>query len=195
MKLSTQKQWGIEMAIKHFKTLFSDYNHGPVSFIHILSNPIATTRDTTIQQDDIDKLKEAISTSAKKTSTKLVFSGRHNKNKAIQLNRLAYRSKQSVCFIDCQQLVDNYIGETEKHLSKLVAQGESENYILFFDEADALFGKRSNVKETDDQFANQQVSYMLKRLTQYPGLSILSMIENSKHEKFQYTVDNVITFR
>jgi SpoVK/Ycf46/Vps4 family AAA+-type ATPase len=92
-------------------------------------------------------------------------------------------------------LVNKYIGETEKHISKLVAQAESENWILFFDEADALFGKRSKVNDAHDKYANQEVSYLLKLLSQYPGLSILSLKEKSKLENVQYTVDSVISFR
>lgn len=182
------------MAITDFKPLFSEYHQGPTSFIHILSKPIAANRDTAIVQDDIDKLKEAIYKSAKNTSTKLVFYGRLNADKALQLNHLAYLSTQSVCFIDCQLLVNTYMGESEKHLSKLVAQAESENWILYFDEADALFGKRSEVKDAHDKYANQEVSYLFKRLSQYPGLSILSLTKKSKLENVQYVVDSVIAF-
>lgn len=56
----------------------------------------------------------------------------------MQLNQLAYNTKKAVCFIDYQQLVDKYIIETKKHLSKLVAQAETENWILFFGEVDAF---------------------------------------------------------
>ncbi|WP_293747171.1 AAA family ATPase [uncultured Paraglaciecola sp.] len=183
------------MTIRDFKTLFSDYNRGPVSFIHMLSNPIAAARDTALLQEDIDQLKEAIAKSEKNTSTKLAFYGSHHLDKAMQLNHIAYHTKQSVCFVDCQRLLDKYIGETEKHLSKLIAQAESENWILFFDEADALFGRRSKVNETHDQYANQEVSYLFKRLSQYPGLSILSLSEKSKLENVRYLIDGVITFR
>jgi SpoVK/Ycf46/Vps4 family AAA+-type ATPase len=183
------------VSITHFKTLFSEYTRGPTSFIHLLSKPIAANRDIAIHLDDIDKLKEAMASSLKKKSTKLVFYGSHTADKSIQLNHLAYHSKQSVCFVDCQRLVDKYIGETEKNLSKLVAQAESENWILYFDEADALFGKRSEVKEAHDKYANQEVSYLFKRLSQYPGLSILSLSKKSNLESIQYVVEAIMTFR
>ena len=111
------------------------------------------------------------------------------------MNHLAYLTKQSICFIDCKRLVKKYIGETEKHISKLVAQAESENWILFFDEADALFGRRSKVKDAHDKYANQEVSYLLKLLSQYPILLIFSLTEKSTLEKIQYAVDSVISFR
>jgi len=183
------------LAITDYKTLFSEYHHGPTSFVHILSKPIAATRDTVIHQEDVDKLKEAIAKSAKSFTTKLAFYGSHTADKSMQLNHLAYHTKQSVCFIDCQRLVDKYIGETEKNLLKIIAQAESESWILFFDEADALFGRGSTVKEANDKYANQQVSYLHKRLTQFPGLSILSLKEKSKLESIQYAVDSVISFR
>lgn len=186
------------MAITHFKSLFSEYHHGPTSYIHMLSKPIAEPRDTAIHQDDIDKLKQTMTQSVKKMSSKLAFYGSHNTDKALQLNHLAYYMKQNVYFVDCKQLVDKYdkyIGETEKNLSKLIAQAGSESWILFFDEADALFGKRSTVKDAHHKYANQEVSYLFKRLSQYSGLSILSLTKKSKLENIQYVVDSVICFR
>jgi hypothetical protein len=185
----------MEVAITNYKSVFTEYHRGPASFINILSKPIAAMRDSAISQEDTDKLKEATDKSAKRINTKLVFYGSHNADKAKQLNQLAYHIKQSVCFIDCQRLVDKYIGETEKHLSKLVAQAESESWILFFDEADALFGKRSEVNDAHGQYANQEINYVFKRLSQHPGLSILSIKEKTKLEMIQYAVDSVISFR
>ena len=92
-------------------------------------------------------------------------------------------------------MVEKYIGETEKHLSKLIAQAESENWVLFFDEADALFGKRSKIKDADNKYANQEVSYFFKRLSQHSSFTILSLTEKSKLESVQYAVDSVIRFR
>jgi hypothetical protein len=183
------------VAITDYKTVFSEYHNGSTSFIHILSQPVATTRDAAINQDDTDKLKVASGKSAKKINTKLVFYGKHTADKAMQLNQLAYHTKQPVCFIDCQRLVDKYVEETEKHLSKLVAQAETENWILFFDEADTLFSRGSKVKDAHHKYANQEISYIFKRLSQYPGLSILSISEKPTLHIIQHTIDSVITFR
>jgi SpoVK/Ycf46/Vps4 family AAA+-type ATPase len=183
------------VAVADYKIVFSEYHNGSTSFIHLLSKPIATTRDVAINQDETDKLKVASDKSAKKINTKLAFYGKHTADKVMQLNQLAYHTKQPVCFIDCQRLVDKYIGETEKHLSKLVAQAETENGILFFDEADALFSRRSKVKDAHHKYANQEISYIFKRLSQYPGLSILSISEKSTLDIIQHTIDSVITFR
>ncbi len=76
--------------------------------------------------------------------------------------------------IDLSQIVDKYIGETEKKLSKLFDVAESSNCILFFDEADALFSKRTDVKDAKDKYANVETSYLLQRIEQYNGLSLLA---------------------
>lgn len=183
------------VTIKDFKPVFSDYNRGPASFIHILSKPIAATRDAAIKQDGIDQLNEAKIKTEKHRSAILIFSGSHILDKAMQLNHLSYLTKQSVCLIDCQRLVDKYIGETEKNLLKLIAQAESKQWILFFDEADALFGKRSKVKDSQDRYANIETSYLFKRLSEYSGLSILSTAEISTLRKIEHFVDSVINFR
>ncbi len=75
---------------------------------------------------------------------------------------------------DLSQVVSKYIGETEKNLEKIFAKAERQNWILFFDEADALFGKRTNVQSSHDRYANQEVSYLLQRIEDYPGLLILA---------------------
>ena len=183
------------MAVTAYKILFSEYHNGPTAFIHMLSKPNAPIRDSDIYQDDTDKLKEAMNNSTKKINTTLIFYGEHNTDKAMQLNHIAYHTKQSICFIDCQILVHNYMGETEKYLSKLTAQAGSENWILYFDKADVLFSIRSEVKDKHHEYSNQKISSVLKRLSQYPGLSILSLTEKPKLEMLQYTANSVISFR
>lgn len=76
--------------------------------------------------------------------------------------------------VSLSTVVSKYIGETEKHLNKLFAKAESGNWILFFDEADALFGKRTEVKDSHDRYANQTVAYLLQCLEAYSGLAILA---------------------
>ena len=76
--------------------------------------------------------------------------------------------------IDLSSVVSKYIGETEKNLRKVFDAAEGGGAILFFDEADALFGKRSEVKDSHDRYANIEVSYLLQRMENYSGLAILS---------------------
>lgn len=76
--------------------------------------------------------------------------------------------------VDGGRVVSKYIGETEKNLGALFDAAEKEGAILLFDEADALFGKRTDVKDAHDRYANQEVSYLLQRIETYPGLVILT---------------------
>src|SRR5262249_31771240 len=76
--------------------------------------------------------------------------------------------------IDLSQVVSKYIGETEKNLRRVFDAAESGSAVLLFDEADALFGKRSEVKDSRDRYANIEVSYLLQRMEAYRGLAILT---------------------
>ncbi|MBI2911174.1 MAG: ATP-binding protein, partial [Chloroflexi bacterium] len=76
--------------------------------------------------------------------------------------------------VDLSTVVSKYIGETEKNLEKIFLEGETSNAILFFDEADAIFGKRSEVRDSHDRYANVEVSYLLQRMEEYEGIVILA---------------------
>jgi len=76
--------------------------------------------------------------------------------------------------IDLSGVVSKYIGETEKNLDRIFAAAQSANAILFFDEADALFGKRSEVKDSHDRYANIEISYLLQQMEEYSGVAILA---------------------
>jgi len=76
--------------------------------------------------------------------------------------------------IDLSSLVSKYIGETEKNLSKIFKEAQTSNAILFFDEADALFGKKSDVKDSHDRYANIETNYLLQRMEEHEGIVILA---------------------
>src|SRR5262249_15881311 len=76
--------------------------------------------------------------------------------------------------IDLATVVSKYIGDTEKNLSRIFSEAETSNLILFFDEADALFGKRSAVKDSHDRYANIEIGYLLQRMEEYEGVVILA---------------------
>ena len=76
--------------------------------------------------------------------------------------------------IDLSMVVSKYIGETEKNLANVFNQAQHKNWILFFDEADALFGKRTQTTNSNDRHANQEISYLLQRVEDYPGIVILA---------------------
>ena len=92
-------------------------------------------------------------------------------------------------------VVSKYIGETEKNLELLFARAEDKKWILFFDEADALFGKRTNVRDAHDKYANQEVSYLLQRIEDYNGLVILATnMKNNIDEAFIRRFNSILKF-
>ena len=86
---------------------------------------------------------------------------------------LAANYHQDLYRIDLSKITGKYIGETEKNLARLFSRAEEKNWILFFDEADALFGKRTEVKDANDKYANQEVSYLLQRIEKFIGIIII----------------------
>jgi SpoVK/Ycf46/Vps4 family AAA+-type ATPase len=92
-------------------------------------------------------------------------------------------------------VVSKYIGETEKNLEMLFARAENKKWILFFDEADSLFGKRTNVRDAHDKYANQEVSYLLQRIEDYDGLVILATnMKNNIDEAFIRRFNSILRF-
>jgi len=76
--------------------------------------------------------------------------------------------------VDVSTIVSKYVGETKKNLSRILKAAENTRAVLFFDEADALFGKRSEVKDSHDRYVNVEISHLLHRLKSYRGLAILA---------------------
>ena len=103
-----------------------------------------------------------------------LFSGPPGTGKTMAADVLANELRLDLYRIDLSQVVSKYIGETEKNLRRVFDAAEQSGAVLFFDEADALFGKRSEVKDSHDRYANIEVSYLLQRMEDYRGLAILA---------------------
>lgn len=103
-----------------------------------------------------------------------LFSGASGTGKTMAAEVLAGELRLDLYRIDLSQVVNKYIGETEKNLRRLFDAAEEGGAVLLFDEADALFGKRSEVKDSHDRYANIEVSYLLQRMESYRGLAILT---------------------
>lgn len=103
-----------------------------------------------------------------------LFAGESGTGKTLAAEVIAHELKLNIYRIDLSQVVSKYIGETEKNLRKLFDAAEDGGTILFFDEADALFGKRSEVKDSHDRYANIEINYLLQRMEAYRGLAILA---------------------
>lgn len=103
-----------------------------------------------------------------------LFAGASGTGKTMAAEVLANELRLDLFRIDLSAVVSKYIGETEKNLRRLFDAAEEGGSILFFDEADALFGKRSEVKDSHDRYANIEINYLLQRMEQYDGLAILA---------------------
>ena len=104
----------------------------------------------------------------------VLFAGQPGTGKTMAAEVLATDLGLELYKIDLSSVVSKYIGETEKNLEKIFSEGQTSNAILFFDEADSLFGKRSSVKDSHDRYANIEISYLLQRMEEYDGIVILA---------------------
>jgi hypothetical protein len=103
-----------------------------------------------------------------------LFAGSSGTGKTLAAEVLANTLELDLYRIDLSSVVSKYIGETEKNLRRVFDAGEDGGAILFFDEADALFGKRSEVKDSHDRYANIEINYLLQRMESYRGLAVLA---------------------
>ena len=103
-----------------------------------------------------------------------LFAGASGTGKTMAAEVLGRELRLDLYRIDLSQVVSKYIGETEKNLRRIFDAAEEGGAVLLFDEADALFGKRSEVKDSHDRYANLEVSYLLQRMEAYRGLAVLT---------------------
>jgi AAA+ superfamily predicted ATPase len=103
-----------------------------------------------------------------------LFAGESGTGKTMAADIIASELGLDLYKIDLSTVVSKYIGETEKNLSRIFSEASTSNAILFFDEADAIFGKRSEVKDSHDRYANIEISYLLQRMESYDGIVILA---------------------
>ncbi|EDP57967.1 ATP-binding protein [Vibrio sp. AND4] len=108
------------------------------------------------------------------TGVSALFHGDSGLGKTMAAEVIAGQLGVDLIKVDLANVVDKYIGETEKHLARIFDLAEADAGVLFFDEADALFGKRSEASDSKDRHANIEVAYLLQRLENYPGLAILA---------------------
>ena len=115
-------------------------------------------------------------------ATRFLFTGT---GKTLAATYLAVKLSFPLYRIDLAAIVNKYIGETEKNLSKVFSKAENKNWILFFDEADAMFGKRTEVSDAHNRHANQEIAYLLQRIEDHEGLVILaSNLRNNIDDAF-----------
>ncbi len=152
--------------------------------------PVATWKDIVLPDEQINLLKEIAARvkhrntvyrdwgfegmSSRGLGISALFAGESGTGKTMASEVLANELHLDLYRIDLSQVVNKYIGETEKNLKRIFDAAEEGGSILLFDEADALFGKRSEVKDSHDRYSNIEVSYLLQRMESYKGLAILT---------------------
>jgi SpoVK/Ycf46/Vps4 family AAA+-type ATPase len=124
----------------------------------------------------------------------VLFAGPSGTGKTMAAEIIAGELGLDLYKIDLSTVVSKYIGETEKNLSRIFIEAETSNSILFFDEADALFGKRSEVKDSHDRYANIEIGYLLQRMEEYEGVVILATnfrknMDDAFVRRLQFTVE------
>ncbi len=125
----------------------------------------------------------------------ILFSGSPGTGKTMAAEVIANELQIDLYKIDLSQVVSKYIGETEKNLDRIFTAAQSANAILFFDEADALFGKRAEVKDAHDRYANIEVGYLLQKMEEYEGVTILATnFRQNMDEAFMRRTQAIVEF-
>ena len=134
-------------------------------------------------------------TVARTQGLKVLFAGESGTGKTMAAQVLAAELGLDLFRVDLATVVSKYIGETEKNLERIFTAADGSNAILFFDEADALFGKRSEVSDSHDRYANIEVAYLLQRMEAYPGAVILATnFKRNIDDAFVRRLDFVVDF-
>lgn len=130
-----------------------------------------------------------------KAGYRTLFYGPPGTGKTLCATLLGKKNGMDVYRIDLSMIVSKYIGETEKNLANVFDRAEHRNWILFFDEADALFGKRTSTNTSNDRHANQEVAYLLQRIEDFPGTVILATnLRSNIDEAFSRRFQSIIYF-
>jgi len=128
--------------------------------------------------------------------TTALFAGPSGTGKTLAAEVIAKELGFDLYVVDLSSVVDKYIGETEKNLERIFHEAEATNAILFFDEADALFGKRSEVSDAKDRYANIEVAYLLQRMETFDGVSILATnLKANLDEAFTRRLSLIVEFK
>jgi hypothetical protein len=124
-----------------------------------------------------------------------LFTGTSGTGKTLAAEAMANERRVDLYQVDLSAVVSKWVGETEKHINRVFAEVEDVNAILFFDEADSLFGKRAEVKDAQDRWANMEVNYLLQRIEDYKGTVILaSNLRQNMDDAFLRRIHIIVDF-
>lgn len=203
---------GLIISTEYLNRLTSGISHKPdysMTFPAKLITTQLTWHDLVLAHDVLEEI-EHISTwlhhaktimedwgleKAIKPGYRSLFYGPPGTGKTLAATLMGAAAGIDVYRIDLSMIVSKYIGETEKNLANVFDQAQHKNWILFFDEADALFGKRTQTSNSNDRYANQEVSYLLQRVEDFPGVVILATnLKANIDEAFARRFQSVVYF-
>ena len=158
-----------------------------------LIKPVASHNDLSFSPSAIAELRSVCNAFKSGKNQTIVFAGGSRSGNMLAAEAIAVQSGKDLMRIDLSAVVSKFIGETEKNLNRVFDSALKADAILFFDEADALFGKRTEVKDSHDRYANVEVSYLKKRIESHHGLTIFAVEDKRSIDvEFQQRVSNVI---
>lgn len=162
----------------------------PLDQLQILREIVATVLGRPMVLDDWGLAKKL----APSRGVTVLFAGPPGTGKTMAAEVISRELGLDLYKIDLSTVISKYIGETEKNLEQIFIEAETSNAILFFDEADALFGKRSEVRDSHDRYANIEISYLLQRMEAYDGVTILATnlranLDEAFKRRLQFAVD------
>ncbi len=177
-----------------------------------LIEPALSLEDLVLPEESREKLKEIIqrirhtrqifqewgfqSKSPRGLGTTALFFGPSGTGKTHAAEALAGELHLDLYRIDLSRVVSKYIGETEKNLSRIYDEAKNSGAVLLFDEADALFGKRTETKDAHDRYANQEIAFLLQKMEEYRGLSILTTnLKNNMDDAFKRRITYRVKFK
>jgi SpoVK/Ycf46/Vps4 family AAA+-type ATPase len=162
----------------------------PADQVALLRELVATVRGRPVVLEEWGLGRKLVSSQG----ITVLFAGPPGTGKTMAAEIIAGELGLDLFKIDLSTVVSKYIGETEKNLERIFVEAERSNAILFFDEADALFGKRSEVRDSHDRYANIEISYLLQRMEAYDGVTMLATnlranLDEAFTRRLQFAVD------
>lgn len=154
------------MFTTQLRPLFETQQQGPIKNSFIFEHPVASTYEPDISEDDRQNINSIQTAMSKKQHLLIGIEANSRKNRLTLVSTLSRKTKQKLCAIDCTAIVKDRSENTDNRLSRLLAEAEGHDWILMFDEADALFSETQQI--TDDE------QYLVNRLADFTGIAILS---------------------
>jgi hypothetical protein len=202
---------GVEPNVEHLAAGARAQNAGGLERLALRIVPAAGWDDLVLPADVIDQLRDVVDRircrdrvlgewglhrgAAKGTGVTALFAGDSGTGKTLAAEVLAGALALDLYVIDLATVVDKYIGETEKNLDRIFREADRVNGVLLFDEADAIFGKRSEVTDARDRYANVEVAYLLQRMERFDGTAILTTnLRANIDEAFLRRLDALVDF-